>query len=177
VQPTNCGGDMIYSYGFSIVHTKEVWRETPYPAVNWGEDQGFLQIIKLKGNKLAFYRDTTCICVHIQHGRNASRSVANSLVEREFILNSPVGPCLPHKLRTILEGGEIESEHAGGTHRGLFVCDIDGGGAEQPQIDDKKKLILKQWVGLELARCPEHCWHILLGLSGKKGWCRSKGRT
>ena len=27
-------GDMIYSYGFSIVHTKEVWRETPYPAVS-----------------------------------------------------------------------------------------------------------------------------------------------
>ena len=53
-----------------------------------------------------------------QHGRNASRSVANSLVEREFILNSPVGPCLPHKLRTILEvslrGGDGCSLEEGG---------------------------------------------------------------
>ena len=139
--------EMVYSYGFSILHTKQCWRKSPYPEVNWAEDQGFLTLLKLKGYKIAFYRDLTGICIHIQHGHNASRSVANTVVPGQFILDSPMCDVLPSYLRTVL-AGTIDGEYGGGTHRGLFVCDIEG--AEN--LDDRKKQVMKQWVGLELAR-------------------------
>jgi len=137
--------ELVYSYGFSIIHTKQVWRTTPYPEVNWGEDQGFLSLLKLKGNKIAFFRDTRCICLHVQHGKNASRSVCHKFVDWDFIMESPIVSCIPAWMFELLK--ELQGSET--THRGMFVCDLDASGVE---LDVKTKAVLKQWVGLEFSR-------------------------
>uniref|UniRef100_A0A7S4RSS9 peptidylprolyl isomerase n=1 Tax=Alexandrium monilatum TaxID=311494 RepID=A0A7S4RSS9_9DINO len=68
-------------YGFSLVYRRELSaRFGGFGDVSWGEDVHFVNAAKAAGVRTVFLRDTEFVCLHVQHGQNLSRSIAQSLV-------------------------------------------------------------------------------------------------
>ena len=60
-------------YGFSYVYRRKVWERTPFPDVRWNEDGPFA-LAAVRDFQYAGLRDQIGLALHIQHGRNSSRS-------------------------------------------------------------------------------------------------------
>lgn len=64
----------LMGFGFSYVFRRSLWERTPFPAIDFAEDSGFIEPAVAAGGRCALLDDRIGLCVHLLHGRNSSRS-------------------------------------------------------------------------------------------------------
>lgn len=72
-------------YGFSYVYRKSLWQRTPFPAVEYASDYGFVAAAMAKGCQIDHFADSEGLCVHILRRDNMSKSFPQYLLP-EFML-------------------------------------------------------------------------------------------
>eukprot|EP00658_Telonema_sp_P-2_P033773 TRINITY_DN24726_c0_g1_i1.p1 TRINITY_DN24726_c0_g1~~TRINITY_DN24726_c0_g1_i1.p1 ORF type:complete len:429 (-),score=114.63 TRINITY_DN24726_c0_g1_i1:476-1762(-) len=143
---------MLYSYGFSLVHKKSLLSVVQYPHVSWAEDQGFLKLARFQGHEVGLVTDEEGLCIHLQHGGNMSKSIAQKRVSRDHLLKSesPIAPLLEAIGETL---PEVESTDVSLAESGTYICGgsvLDKVDLEAEHVSDKLKHKLEQMEELQL---------------------------
>ena len=135
------------SYGFCFCYRRAYAARHPFPEVGFGEDATFLQdALRRDAKSVCYLRDAGAAVLHVQHGANASRSVALASCSRAFLDASPLSPL----------AGALKSAEDPST-RGLFVVDAERetGGAGGTAGDDGALQALLDWVSSDAGFAPD----------------------
>lgn len=81
-------------YGFSYVFRKSIWDRTPFPAMEYASDYGFVAAAIAAGARFDHFADTRGLCLHVLRRDNMSKSFPQSLLP-DFLVETLFAPARP----------------------------------------------------------------------------------
>ncbi|KAH8050043.1 hypothetical protein JL722_11575 [Aureococcus anophagefferens] len=140
------------SYGFNFCYAASLARKLPFPEIGFGEDAAFIANALRAKHRVAYVRDGAAAVLHVQHGENASRSIALSSCGEPFLRASPLWPSLGGADLAATGGAARADGKAGHENRGLFVFDTERLAARGD--DDGAMVSLLSWVQSDAGFAP-----------------------
>ncbi|EGB09817.1 hypothetical protein AURANDRAFT_63090 [Aureococcus anophagefferens] len=140
------------SYGFNFCYAASLARKLPFPEIGFGEDAAFIANALRAKHRVAYVRDGAASVLHVQHGENASRSIALSSCGEPFLRASPLWPSLGAADLAATGGAARADGKAGHENRGLFVFDTERLAARGD--DDGAMVSLLSWVQSDAGFAP-----------------------
>ena len=140
------------SYGFNFCYAASLARKLPFPEIGFGEDAAFVANALRAKHRVAYVRDGAAAVLHVQHGENASRSIALSSCAEPFLRASPLWPSLGAADLAATSRAARADGKAGHENRGLFVFDTERLAARGD--DDGAMVSLLSWVQSDAGFAP-----------------------
>ena len=123
------------SYGFSLAYDRAYAAAHPFEAdLSLGEDAEFLR--SADPRVVRYHRDASASCLHVQHGENATKSVALESAGPDFLAASP--------LAAVVDAGFFAPRASDGDAAGLFV--FDAARAATAGDDDQLRGLLLHFI-------------------------------